>query len=63
MHTANLDYPNCKIGYHTEPGGAYSSGAPGLTSISEVHVFTQFCQINVLRIYGYGIPLIGIVVL
>ena len=50
-------------GVSTEPGGAYSSGAPGLASISEVHVLTQFCQINVLRIYDYGIPLIGILVL
>ena len=59
-------YLLCNIhvaGVSTEPGGAYSSGAPGLASRSEVHVFTQFCQINVLRIYGYGIPLIGIVVL
>ena len=33
-------------GVSTEPGGAYSSGAPGLTSISEVHVFPQFCNIS-----------------
>ena len=50
-------------GVITEPGGACSSGAPGLASISEVQVFTQFCHISVLRIYGYGILLIGIVVL
>ena len=33
-------------GVGTEPGGTYSSGAPGLTSILEVHVFTQFCHIE-----------------
>ena len=41
--------PICNIhltGVSTEPGGAYSSGAPGITSISEVHVFTQFCHIE-----------------
>ena len=31
-------------GVSTELGGAYSSGTPGLTSISKVHVFTQFCH-------------------
>ena len=59
-------YLFCNIhvtGISTELGGAYSSGAPGLTSISEVHVFTQFCHINVLRIYGYGIPLIGTLII
>ena len=34
-------------GVSTEPGGAYSSGALGITSILEVHVLTQFCHINV----------------
>ena len=34
------------MGVSTEPGGVYSSGAPGHTSVSEVHVFTQFRHIE-----------------
>ena len=40
-----LRYLFCSIhvtGVNTEHGGAYSSGAPGRTSILDVHVFTQF---------------------
>ena len=53
-------YLFCNIhvrGVSTKPGGAYSSGGPHLPFISEVHVFTQFVKLNVLRIYVWGILL------
>ena len=34
------------MGVSTEPGDAYSFGEPCFTSISEIHVFTQFCHIE-----------------
>ena len=55
--------PYCNIhvtGVSTEPGGAYSPGASGLASISEVHAFTQFCHITQFTVMEYRF---GIVVL
>ena len=49
-HMMSFTYFNIHVTVvSTELGGAYSSGTPGLTSISKVHVFTQFCHIERLK--------------
>ena len=40
-------------GVACKPGGAYSSGAPGLASMLEVHVYPPFCRFHVQRIMYY----------
>ena len=50
-------YLFCKI--HVTGVSTYPSGAPGLISISEIYVFTQFCHIEGptdLRLRNTGIP-------
>ena len=52
-------------GVSTEPGGAYSSGAPGLTSIPEVHVLLNFdiltSQGFTLTEYHFGIAVLELI--
>ena len=40
-------------GVACEPGGAHSSGTPGLTSIMEVHVEPRFAMVYILVIIFY----------
>ena len=44
-------------GVACKPGGAYSSGAPGLASMLEVHVYPLFCRFYVQRIIWTGLTL------